>query len=475
MQAVKQEEIRQLFPRSELGNPIEIKSLACIGQLLNAMTDVGASILSHGEFVRLAIHRKLLYLENHDDYNFLNKLVDRSKPELLKLPFTIMGKGGRPHPLQVKQMLLQFGQFLPKETTLHIFILVDSDLRSRYILDKEEKEYKKIQADLYDPKNPKKQTIKVQLYYHCWAAREWENWLLSNENLLYKMICDDEIYHKDEAIKRIRDRIQQHQSMESIFPTSDSFQHDQPMITTTGGASNAPQYPICKRRFENWLKDELKRHFQILLNKLTVSAMEGIENTSGNEEKDLQHKACVAFLTDNGINDDIMNKFGHLRERIEQYIGRQVRYENEEYKEEQNGKKRQQKANARETGEEKKRRLETDTRKTNKVKECRDKWLTDRKLPKTIETTEVLNETIRKELTKWIDAKLFFHELAHGEDNTAQNKGLDSYWRQVFAMGESENNTYKRYFNSIDPQKPDEWPRDFNNLLEKFREFIQAP
>ncbi|CAF4201569.1 unnamed protein product, partial [Rotaria sordida] len=149
--------------------------------------------------------------------------------------------------------------------------------------------------------------------------------------------------------------------------------------------------------------------------------------------------------------------------------------ENEEYKEEQNGKKRQQKANARETGEEKKRRLETDTRKTNKVKECRDKWLTDRKLPKTIETTEVLNETIRKELTKWIDAKLFFHELAHGEDNTAQNKGLDSYWRQVFAMGESENNTYKRYFNSIDPQKPDEWPRDFNNLLEKFREFIQAP
>ncbi|CAF1285576.1 unnamed protein product [Rotaria sordida] len=244
MQAVKPEEIRQLLPRSELGNPIEIKSLAHIGQLLNAMTDVGASILSHGEFVRLAIHRKLLYLENHDDYNFLNKLVDRSKPELLKLPFTIMGKGGRPHPLQVKQMLLQFGQFLPKETTLHIFILVDSDLRSRYILDKEEKEYKKIQADLYDPKNPKKQTIKVQLYYHCWAAREWENWLLSNENLLYKMICDDEIYHKDEAIKRIRDRIQQHQSMESIFPTSDSFQHDQPMITTTGGASNAPQYPI---------------------------------------------------------------------------------------------------------------------------------------------------------------------------------------------------------------------------------------
>jgi hypothetical protein len=74
-----------------------------------------------------------------------------------------MGKGGRTQPSQIKRLILEFRQFLPETATLHIFVLVDVDLRSKSILETEIVEYDAIQND------PK---LNVKIYYHCWAVRE---------------------------------------------------------------------------------------------------------------------------------------------------------------------------------------------------------------------------------------------------------------------------------------------------------------
>jgi hypothetical protein len=322
MQAVKLKDIRQIFLNSS-NRPIAIKALAGTKQLFDAMTNFGASIFSHGELVRLGVHRKILYLENHDDYNFLHGLLYRAKPELLNFSCTSMSKGGRTEPSQIKALIRQFRQTLPKEATLHIFILLDADLRSNTNLDKEKTEYDQIKDD---------STLNVRLYYHCWAVREWENWLLSNEDLLYQMLCDNGEDYKDLAIKQLRDEIQQHLPTESILRTSYTSHQSQPVTTTEITASNSLEYSNHKQLFEDWFKKELKRHFQILLTKLTLSSMEGVENISGEEEKELQREACAAFLSEANIGDDIMSKFGSLRERIEGFIGYQLRQGSEKKK-----------------------------------------------------------------------------------------------------------------------------------------------
>ncbi|CAF4030772.1 unnamed protein product [Adineta steineri] len=88
MQVVRLEDIRQLFPIYDTYRHITIKSLASTGQLLNVMTDVVTSVLSHGELVRLGVHRKLVYLESLDDLNFLHGIIRRTESDLLRLPYT---------------------------------------------------------------------------------------------------------------------------------------------------------------------------------------------------------------------------------------------------------------------------------------------------------------------------------------------------------------------------------------------------
>lgn len=447
MQAVKLEDIRQIFGRRGEFKPAKIKSLTDAGQLLNAMTDLGTSILNHSEFVRLGVHRKLLYLENQDDYYFLRGIINRMAPELLHLPFTRMAKRGRTTPRQIQELILQFRQLWPTDVTLHIFILVDADLRRKSILEKEEQDYIEIQN---------KPDLNVKIDYHCWAAREWENWLLSNENLFYEMLCDDKMYYEDEMIKKLRHRIQQCSSTDSIIHIPDPSDHDHLVQTTTSSESSIQQLPMDKSLFEKWLQKELERHFDELLSKLTKSNMEGVENTSGQDKKKLQKEECSIFLRDNEINEDIMNKFGDLRKRIEEFIGYQLLQENEGHKH-KGDRKRQKKDNANDN------RSEAET--------C-EEWLKIRKLQYPINLQSL---SARKELTKWIDAKLFFHQLTHGEKSEPKNIDLDDYWKQAFAIGNLEDRLYKRYFSSLDPQNLNEWPEDFNILLRKFEDFIKAP
>ncbi|CAF2735380.1 unnamed protein product [Rotaria sp. Silwood2] len=429
------------------------------------MSDVGTSIFSHGEIVRFGVHRKLLYLEDHDDYHFLHGIVNRSQPKLLHLPFTRMAKGGRTTPPQIKELIRLLRQFLPKEATIHIFVLVDADLRQKSILDKEK--------EIYATTEEWNQ-LNVKIYYHCWAAREWENWLLINESFLYEILCNDAIKDEEQAIKRLRNQIQQYYPNESIFSTSDSLQHSQPITTSATTSSSHPQHHSDNNAFEDWFKKELSRHFQKLLKTLTAPMMEGINKISSENEKQLQCDLCNKFLNKAGISDDMMNRFDHLRKRVEQFIGYQLQQESPDYKNKKEEIKRQQRANASTTDKETEGQKKDNVSKSDEEENTRRQWLSDRKLPETAEMIESLSTLERKEVTKWIDAKLFFHQLTHDKDNEI-GTDLDDYWKKAFSLETSTENKYDRYFTYLDPQNSDQWPEDFNTLLEIFQKFIEAP
>jgi hypothetical protein len=72
---------------------------------------------------------------------------------------------------------------------------------------------------------------KVKTYYHCWAAHEWENWLLSNENLLFDMLFSNELEQK-KSIQALRQQINNiHPRMLGTFQLSES-------VTTTAVTTN---------------------------------------------------------------------------------------------------------------------------------------------------------------------------------------------------------------------------------------------
>ncbi len=462
MQAVKLEHIQQIYVNPTNDRPIGIRSLAGTRHLFDAMTSLGTSFLSHGEFVRLGVHRKVLLLENRSDYNFLYGLIHRGRPALLNYSFTVMDKSGRTTPSQTEHFIRLFRQFLPDKATLHLFILVDADLRMKSKLKEEENIYNSFKNS---------SSLNVQLEYHCWDARDWENWLLSDENLLFEMLCDKSMYDKDPVIKQLRDQIQQHRSADSIFAAYDPSQHRQSVND--------------RELFEEWLDEELQRHFQKLLIDLNKGQMQGIEPIDAIEEKRLQDEACKQFLKENHIGDDIMDRFGSFRAKIKTIIGEKLRKESEDYKQREEENKRQQKANSMLENRAKQNqqsaaatKADEDTKTTNqtnmnakeKEKQMRQDWLDERQLP---QTPEGVNKTVRKAVTKWIDAKSFFQHLTSGKDS-GRGKGLDDCWRQVFAMGESEDNLFKRYFHSLDAKDPDKWPKDFDCLLEKFERFVKG-
>ncbi len=90
------------------------------------------------------------------------------------------------------------------------------------------------------------------------------------------------------------------------------------------------------------------------------------------------------------------------------------------------------------------------------------------------QTNEDLNTTVRKELSKWVDAKLLFQQFTHGRDGKTKSIHLDDYWKKSFAMVKSSNHLYKRYFNSLDRQNKHEWSEDFDILLKKFQNFCKS-
>jgi hypothetical protein len=430
MQVVELKDIRQIFPVNGKHRYIAIKSLANTGHLLNAMTDVGSSILSHGEFVRLAIHRKLLYLESYGDYDFLSGIIHRSNSKLLTLPFTKIGKGGRPTPSQIKELINQFRKFLPKEVILHIFVLVDADLRSKNILDEERKEYENLQND---------PDIKAKIYYHCWAVREWENWLLYNEDVLYEILSGDQLASLKE-INELREEIEKNRQSHCEYTMPNNI-----------NTASVRQHLENKEQFHKWFIAELDRHSQILLEDLTPSRMQGIETTSKKDEKQSARGAGFKFLREAGVTDEIMSKFGHLKNPILTDIGSRIRQQEDP----------------------KKNRTKQTVNISDDTEKCKAEWLNERKLQQTIDCNQLAT---RKELIKWIDAKLFFHQLTHGRNNADKKIDLDKYWKQAFASEKSDrNHLYGRYFDSLNPKDPHKWPEDFDKLLEKFHTFIKAP
>ncbi|CAF0722231.1 unnamed protein product [Adineta steineri] len=238
MQVVRLEDIRQLFPIYDTYRHITIKSLASTGQLLNVMTDVVTSVLSHGELVRLGVHRKLVYLESLDDLNFLHGIIRRTESDLLRLPYTSIAKGGRPTSFQIEQLIVLFRKFLPDKVKLHIFLLVDADLRSEDILEEEKKSYINLQEN---------ENLNVRIHYHCWAAREWENWLLSNGDLLYEMLFSDHLSDAEE-IKQLQDIMKRVWSTDLVFPTN-------------------------RDQFNEWFEKKLDHHFKLLKLELSLSQM----------------------------------------------------------------------------------------------------------------------------------------------------------------------------------------------------------
>lgn len=469
MQAVELKDVRQIFVDSKERTIISIRSLECGDQLANIMTDIGTSILTHSELVYLSQYRKILFLEGADDYNFLYGIIRKFKSELLTLPFTQIHNHGRSTPSEIRQLILSLQQLFPENSKLHLFILVDADLRHQTVLDNEAKDYTMINED---------KKLNVKITYHCWEAREWENWLLSNENLLYEMLCDNNICHNNESIKNLRSQIRQHQPTNPIFSICDSSQYDQSMTTENCASSNPTHHARDKCLFKEWFKKELERHFKHLLTNLTKSNMEGIKNISTENEQKLQREAWAKFSADYGIDANVMSKFGSYSEQIQGYMGRELRKQSEEYKKEKEERKKQQKY----AGERKKQQIgnESDQRDAAEQKKRQQKgnaseadpcgdWLRRRGL----EQINMDDLDTRKNLVKWIDAKLFFHQLTHGESSKPKNIDLDNYWKQAFAMGNSKN-PYERYFNSLDSKNSDEWPDNFNTLLEKFEKFVKG-
>lgn len=446
MQAVELRNIRQIFLRPCSQIPMEIKSLSDTTQLLNAMATIGTSMLNHDDIVRLGVHRKLLYLESREDFDFISGIIQRTKPELLSLPFTIIYKGGRPKPCQITSLIPAFRHFIPKKCTLSIFVVVDSDLRCKEILERETEEYRLLEGDI---------NLKVKVYYHCWAVREWENWLLFNEDLLCDMLFGNEL-RKDSGIQKLREEIQKnYRDNQQKFPPSVESQRNEslsiPIATET-----MSRFTSTKEDFLSWFIKELDDHREILLKDITLCTTEGTKSNDSWDSKKLAEEG-KQFLRDAGIGDERMKEiFGQILVPIAQSIGAQIR----------KPKQRQEKQSSTRAD-----------RANHNLGAYRNNWLESRKIHEPINTED--KET-REALIKWIDAKKFFYRLTNREsfenskgDRKKPKMDLDKHWKEAFSLEAADNNfLYSRYFNSLDPTSEKKWPTDFNKFLTEFENFV---
>ncbi|UJR12046.1 hypothetical protein I4U23_016224 [Adineta vaga] len=202
--------------------------------------------------------------------------------------------------------------------------------------------------------------------------------------------------------------------------------------------------------------------------------MQGIERIDTREEMKSQDEMCIQFLKRKNIDDDTMNKFHPHTKKIKAVIGEELRKKSGDYKQQQEENKRQQRAYSKIENRAKQNQPSTAINKTNKntkrnEEQMRQDWLKERDLPA---KPKDINRNIRQAATKWIDAKLFFQHLTSGM-NSGKARGLDNHWKAVFAMGDSEDNLFERYFHTLDPQNLQLWPQDFDRLLEKFERFVK--
>jgi hypothetical protein len=244
------------------------------------------------------------------------------------------------------------------------------------------------------------------------------------------------LHDKEPTISQLRDRIK------NQWPTSEP-------TTTADARTQAPQIPTSKDQFCDWFANELHGYFQRLLEKeLTSSQMEGTAIISQQDSNESVRKDGEEFLRNAGVNDEIMKNLGNVSGVIQRSTGYYLKQLD--------------------TPKEKGSKNSAKKQKTD-VENCRAEWLLYRQLEKPIDFNNV---NVRREVTKWIDAKRFFHQLTHGKISTNDKINLDEYWKRAFSLGTAdEYNLYARYFNSLNSQQR---PTDFEVLVEKFERFVNA-
>lgn len=183
---------------------------------------------------------------------------------------------------QVKDFIKVFRQLLPKGSVLKVFILLDADLKARHDPDSPLQKEKAAYQNL-GQKNPN-----VQIYYHCWDGREWENWLLFNTELLRDMLIDPAM-GQFPAIQELREKMQ----------------------------AKSEQSPTNKEEFHKWFIDEVERHAKYLYDhKLTP-----VEFGFGTEKQSIagsKEQAGRAYLERKGIDPKV---FGDAEKYILSVLG----------------------------------------------------------------------------------------------------------------------------------------------------------
>ncbi|CAF1495911.1 unnamed protein product, partial [Didymodactylos carnosus] len=109
--------------------------------------------------------------------------------------------GGRFNKEQINNLARGISSMLPEGQILHIFVLVDADLKFKSIIRNEEKDIRQLGT------SPEKKRL-FSTYYHCWAARDWENYLLSNTSIICQILTSNEpTFRNSDAIQKFRDKL----------------------------------------------------------------------------------------------------------------------------------------------------------------------------------------------------------------------------------------------------------------------------
>ncbi|CAF0998372.1 unnamed protein product [Didymodactylos carnosus] len=109
--------------------------------------------------------------------------------------------GGRFNKEQINNLARGISSMLPEGQILHIFVLVDADLKFKSIIRNEEKDIRQLGT------SPEKKRL-FSTYYHCWAASDWENYLLSNTSIICQILTSNEpTFRNSDAIQKFRDKL----------------------------------------------------------------------------------------------------------------------------------------------------------------------------------------------------------------------------------------------------------------------------
>ncbi|CAF1525177.1 unnamed protein product, partial [Rotaria sordida] len=182
-----------------------------------------------------------------------------------------------------------------------------------------------------------------------------------------------------QTIQELRKEINQYWQSQPVSLILPTLQQGESVTTAATTTTSTPQLPESKDQFRKWFITELQRHWDILLNKLTMSQMEDTQTDEQKNSKELARQEGEKFLRAAHVTDEIMENLGNLKNGIMIFTGFQLQQQ----------------------GEPKNKRRKKDVNKFDDEEKCRNKWFTERQLQQRIDYEDLAT---RKELAKWIDA-----------------------------------------------------------------------